>query len=85
MYKLGVPVDRKEAAVLERRRNAALQRQSRIFDCKIRTIGIDKDALDIQVNNRKIQKETEKRRHELYGNCQTEGGIVWIVQKTPRP
>ncbi|XP_030077174.1 RIB43A-like with coiled-coils protein 2 [Microcaecilia unicolor] len=66
MYKLDVPVDRKEAAVLERRRNAELQRQSRIFDCKIRTIGIDKDALDIQVNDRNIQKETEKRRHELY-------------------
>lgn len=40
MYKLDVPVDLKEAAVLQRRREAELQRQSRVFDARVRTIGV---------------------------------------------
>ncbi|XP_029455918.1 RIB43A-like with coiled-coils protein 2 [Rhinatrema bivittatum] len=76
MYKLDIPVDRKEAAVLERRRNAEVQRQSRIFDCKIRTIGIEKDALDIQVNDKRIREETEKRRQELYATQMKENDKI---------
>lgn len=41
MYKLDLPVDMKESAAIERRRNRELQRQSRIFNARVRTIGID--------------------------------------------
>ena len=40
MYKLDLPVDYKEAAAIERRRNMEEQRKSRIFNAKSRTIGV---------------------------------------------
>ncbi|XP_030642902.1 RIB43A-like with coiled-coils protein 2 [Chanos chanos] len=51
--------DRLEAARIERRRNRELQRQDRIFNARVRTIGIDKDALDHQVQERKEKEEAE--------------------------
>ncbi|XP_078529961.1 RIB43A-like with coiled-coils protein 2 isoform X1 [Lissotriton helveticus] len=66
MYKLDLPVDLKEASVRERRKNAELQRQNRVFDSKVRIIGVDKAALDAQVNDCNILKQNEKQRHELY-------------------
>lgn len=64
MYKLDLPVDLDEAAVLQRRREAEQQRQSRVFDAGFRTIGVDKEALDVQVHDKKIQKEIETKRQE---------------------
>ena len=40
MYKLDLPVDYKEAAAIERRRNMEEQRKSRIFNANSRTIGV---------------------------------------------
>ena len=40
MYKLDLPVDMKESAAIERRRNREMQRQSRIFNARVRTIGV---------------------------------------------
>lgn len=40
MYKLDLPIDMKETAAIERRRNRELQRQSRIFNARVRTIGV---------------------------------------------
>ena len=40
MYKLDLPVDMKESAAIERRRQRELERQSRIFNAKVRTIGV---------------------------------------------
>lgn len=40
MYKLDLPVDYKESAAIERRRNMEEQRKSRIFNAKTRTIGV---------------------------------------------
>ncbi|KGL74987.1 RIB43A-like with coiled-coils protein 2, partial [Tinamus guttatus] len=45
-----------------------LQRQSRIFDVRRRTIGIDKDALDAQIKEKKIQEATEKAQNEKLAN-----------------
>ncbi|NXU49073.1 RIBC2 protein, partial [Turnix velox] len=60
--------EREEAAALERRRQRELQRQSRIFNARVRTIGIDKDALDAQVKERRIQEAAEKARNEELAN-----------------
>lgn len=40
MYKLDLPLDLKENAAIERRRNREMQRQSRIFNARVRTIGV---------------------------------------------
>ncbi|XP_068808162.1 RIB43A-like with coiled-coils protein 2 [Struthio camelus] len=64
MHKLGLQRDLQEAAALERRRQRELQRQSRIFNARDRTIGVDKDALDTQIKEKKIQEATEKAQNE---------------------
>ncbi|XP_035165558.1 RIB43A-like with coiled-coils protein 2 [Oxyura jamaicensis] len=56
------------AAALERRRQRELQRQSRVFNARFRTIGVDKDALDAQIKDRKIQEAAEKARNEELAN-----------------
>ncbi|KAM6314446.1 RIB43A-like with coiled-coils protein 2 [Podargus strigoides] len=68
MSRLGVQRDLQEAAALERRRQRELQRQSRIFNARVRTIGVDKDALDSQVKDRKIQEAAERERNEQLAN-----------------
>ncbi|NXH22091.1 RIBC2 protein, partial [Bucco capensis] len=68
MSRLGLQRELQEAAALERRRQRELQRQSRIFNARVRTIGIDKDALDAQVKERKIQEAAEKARNEELDN-----------------
>uniref|UniRef100_A0A8B9NBD5 RIB43A domain with coiled-coils 2 n=1 Tax=Accipiter nisus TaxID=211598 RepID=A0A8B9NBD5_9AVES len=65
---LGQQRDLQEAAALERRRQRELQRQSRVFNARVRTIGVDKDALDTQVKDRKIQEAAEKAQNEELAN-----------------
>ncbi|XP_026545535.1 RIB43A-like with coiled-coils protein 2 [Notechis scutatus] len=55
---------RSEAAVRERRRFRELQKQSQIFDARVRTIGIDKEALDAQVKDKKIEEAIQKARDD---------------------
>ncbi|XP_068046550.1 RIB43A-like with coiled-coils protein 2 [Anomalospiza imberbis] len=66
MSGLGPQRELEEATALERRRWRELLRRDRIFDPRIRTIGIDKDALDMQVKERKIQEAAEKAEHERF-------------------
>ena len=67
MYKLDLPVDYKEAAAIERRRNMEEQRKSRIFNAKTRIIGIDIQAVEQQIKDRKEIQEVEKKREKAYG------------------
>lgn len=66
MYKVDIPLDTKESAAIERRRNMEAARKSRIFDATQRTIGVDVNALDAQVDDSRNRAESDKRRHEAY-------------------
>ncbi|XP_060606493.1 RIB43A-like with coiled-coils protein 2 [Ruditapes philippinarum] len=66
MYKLDLPVDYKEAAAIERRRNMEEQRKSRIFNAKSRTIGVDMQALEQQIKDKKQQEEYERKRADAF-------------------
>jgi hypothetical protein len=66
MYKLDLPVDYKEAAAIERRRNQEEQRKARIFNAKTRLIGVDEGALAQQIVDRRQLEEREKRRSEAF-------------------
>ncbi|XP_051628562.1 RIB43A-like with coiled-coils protein 2 [Manacus candei] len=68
MSGLGQLREQREAAAVQRRREQEFLRRSRIFNARLRTIGIDKDALDVQVKERKIQEAIEKARHEKFAN-----------------
>ncbi|XP_048371110.1 RIB43A-like with coiled-coils protein 2 [Sphaerodactylus townsendi] len=52
--------DLAETAALQRRRFRELQRQSRVFDARTRTIGVDLEGLDAQVNDKRIRDATER-------------------------
>ena len=67
MYKLDLPVDYKEAAAIERRRNMEEQRKSRIFNAQTRLIGIDLQAVDQQIKDRHQSEFMEKKRDEAFG------------------
>ncbi|OCT88036.1 hypothetical protein XELAEV_18016665mg [Xenopus laevis] len=66
MYRLDLPIDRLEASRLDKHRNAELQRQDRIFNSKARTIGVDKQALDAQIQEKKVHLEIENEKKEAY-------------------
>ncbi|XP_044856358.1 RIB43A-like with coiled-coils protein 1 [Mauremys mutica] len=66
MHKVDLPVENKEAAALEARREREKQRLSRIFNARHRTMGVDVEALRSQVEERKLREETEKRRDGTY-------------------
>ncbi|CAF1565588.1 unnamed protein product [Rotaria magnacalcarata] len=62
MYKLDLPIDIKEKAAIERRRRAEKERQGRIFNAKQRQIGVDKEALGQQVQDRNWMQDLEEKR-----------------------
>lgn len=66
MYKVDIPLDYKESAIIERRKNAEAARRSRIFDSKSRVIGVDLPALDGQVKQRKEQDNDGKLRNDAF-------------------
>lgn len=68
MYKVDVPLDAelREAAAVERRRNQELQRQSRVFNPRVRTMGLDTDSLGQQVQQRRQREESERHRERAY-------------------
>lgn len=68
MYKLDLPIDLKEQAAIERRRRLEKERQARIFNNKHRLIGVDKNALDQQIQDKLFMEEMERKRHEAFGN-----------------
>lgn len=67
MYKLDIPVDYKESAAIERRKNMEEQRKSRIFNAKTRTIGIDLQALEQQMHDRLSMEDRERKRDDAFG------------------
>ncbi|CAI5795928.1 Uncharacterized protein PODLI_1B027085 [Podarcis lilfordi] len=66
MYKVDIQPDIKEAAAIEARRNREKQRQSRIFNARYRTMGVDVEGLKTQVEERKLREIAEKRRDEAF-------------------
>jgi len=82
MYKLDLPVDMKESAAIERRRQKELERQSRIFNAKIRTIGVDIEAIEQQCAERNWIEGEERRRHEAFAqNMIRNDKICALLQK----
>ena len=77
MYKLDLPVDMKETAAIERRRNAELQRQSRIFNARVRTIGVRINYEAIMILDYELIVLVEIYRNYML-ICGTVGNFSWI-------
>lgn len=67
MYKVDLPVDQSTEKAVERRRSAENARKARIFNTRLRVMGLDLDALNQQVHDRKQQLHTERRRDKAAG------------------
>ncbi|KAM4663011.1 RIB43A-like with coiled-coils protein 2 [Discoglossus pictus] len=82
MYKVDLPPELKEASAIERRRNREQQRQSRIFNARYRTIGVDVATLDRQVQERRAREEIEKARDEAFdANRQQCDKVALMLEK----
>ncbi|EGD76426.1 hypothetical protein PTSG_07543 [Salpingoeca rosetta] len=62
MFKLDIPPDPREAAKLEAKRRRAEERKNRIFNARQRTMGLDVEALEQQIAEKKQREEEEKER-----------------------
>ncbi|XP_075234790.1 RIB43A-like with coiled-coils protein 2 [Lycorma delicatula] len=63
---ISLPKDRREAAKIEKARQYEETRKNRIFNPRIRLIGVDKDALKKQMAEKKARDEDEKAREEAH-------------------
>ncbi|XP_005795908.1 RIB43A-like with coiled-coils protein 2 [Xiphophorus maculatus] len=63
MFQVELPRERKARESVERRRNYEADRRERIFNDKFRTIGVDKEALDLQVIE-KLRRKAELKNQE---------------------
>ncbi|XP_040048886.2 RIB43A-like with coiled-coils protein 1 [Gasterosteus aculeatus] len=66
MYKADLPSDSSIEKALERRRTAEMARKARIFNTRQRVLGLDLDALNQQVHEKKHQQNMEKQRDKAY-------------------
>ncbi|XP_037334519.2 RIB43A-like with coiled-coils protein 1 [Pungitius pungitius] len=66
MYKVDLPSDSSIENALERRRSAETARKARIFNTRQRVLGLDLDALNQQVQEKKHQQNMEKQRDKAY-------------------
>ncbi|XP_008050129.1 RIB43A-like with coiled-coils protein 1 isoform X2 [Carlito syrichta] len=66
MYNIGLSPDPKEAAAIEARRNREKERQSRFFNVRNRVIGVDIEALNNQVEERKLREAAERSKEAAF-------------------
>ncbi|XP_022054951.2 RIB43A-like with coiled-coils protein 1 [Acanthochromis polyacanthus] len=66
MHKVDLPVDQSVEKAVERRRAAETARKGRIFNTRLRVLGIDVDALNQQVQEKRHQQDTEKQRDKAF-------------------
>ena len=67
MYKVDLPLDQSIENAVERRRSAETERKARIFDTRLRVMGLDVSALDQQVQKKKHQQNIEIQRDKAFG------------------
>ncbi|XP_047439420.1 RIB43A-like with coiled-coils protein 1 [Mugil cephalus] len=65
MYKVDLPVDQSIEKV-ERRRSAETARKARIYNTRLRVMGLDLDTLNQQVQEKKHQQHMEKQRDKAF-------------------
>ncbi|XP_059190702.1 RIB43A-like with coiled-coils protein 2 [Centropristis striata] len=66
MFNVDLLSDRIARTSLQRRRDRETERQERIFNDKVRTIGVDKEALKMQINEKEKQEKAAKEEQKAY-------------------
>ncbi|XP_054551698.1 RIB43A-like with coiled-coils protein 1 isoform X4 [Talpa occidentalis] len=66
MFRVNQSPDPKEVAAIEARRNREKERQTRFFNVRARVIGVDVEALNSQVEERKLREAAEQSKEAAY-------------------
>ncbi|XP_042352728.1 RIB43A-like with coiled-coils protein 2 [Plectropomus leopardus] len=66
MFNVDLLADRIARTNLQKRRNRESERQDRIFNDKVRTIGVDKEALNMQINEKVKREQAAKEEQKTY-------------------
>uniref|UniRef100_U3CBZ5 RIB43A-like with coiled-coils protein 1 n=1 Tax=Callithrix jacchus TaxID=9483 RepID=U3CBZ5_CALJA len=76
MYNINQLTDPREAAAIEAKRNREKERQNRFFNVRNRVMGVDIQALNDQVAERKRREAAEKSKEAAYGTSQVQYDVV---------
>ncbi|XP_042347085.1 RIB43A-like with coiled-coils protein 1 [Plectropomus leopardus] len=66
MYKVDLPVDQPIEKAVERRKCAETARKARIFNTRLRVMGLDTDALNKQVQEKKHHQNMDMQRDKAF-------------------
>ncbi|XP_068609938.1 RIB43A-like with coiled-coils protein 1 [Brachionichthys hirsutus] len=66
MYKLDLPLDQSRERAVDKRRSADTARKSRILNTRLRVMGLDLDALNKQVQEKKHRQDTEMQQDKAF-------------------
>lgn len=64
---MNLPADQAIEKAVERRRSAEAARKARIFNTRLRVMGIDTNALSKQVEDKKRSENMEKQSNKAFG------------------
>lgn len=67
MYNMDLPEDQSTKKAVERRRSAETARKARIYNTRLRVMGLDVDALNKQVEEKKHRRDMEMQREKAFG------------------
>ncbi|XP_037368259.1 RIB43A-like with coiled-coils protein 1 isoform X2 [Talpa occidentalis] len=76
MFRVNQSPDPKEVAAIEARRNREKERQTRFFNVRARVIGVDVEALNSQVEERKLREAAEQSKEAAYATSQMQYDLV---------
>ncbi|KAM9350480.1 RIB43A-like with coiled-coils protein 1 [Symphorus nematophorus] len=82
MYRLDFPGDQSIDKAVERRRSAETARKARIFNTRLRVMGVDLDALNQQVQDKKHQQNMEMQRDKAFDKLRKYHDDVLLQQDT---
>ncbi|CAB1452632.1 unnamed protein product [Pleuronectes platessa] len=82
MYKVDFPVDQSAEKAVERRRSAESARKARIFNTRLRVMGLDTDVLNQQVQEKKHQQNIERQRDKAFDKLREYHDVALLQLET---
>uniref|UniRef100_A0A2K5PIN7 RIB43A-like with coiled-coils protein 1 n=1 Tax=Cebus imitator TaxID=2715852 RepID=A0A2K5PIN7_CEBIM len=82
MYSINQSTDLREAAAIEAKRNREKERQNRFFNVRHRVMGVDVQALNSQVAERKRREAAEKSKEAAYDALSDQLRLAMDAQAT---
>ncbi|XP_058497935.1 RIB43A-like with coiled-coils protein 1 [Solea solea] len=82
MYKVDLPVDQSIEKAVERRRSAETARKARIFNPRVRVMGVALDVLNQQVQEKKHRQNMEQRQDKAFDKLREYHDNMLLQQDT---